>query len=1022
MAPRAAVTYRWQGPALLRASTSPGVADLPRMLDLDDAAETRMWLDRIWQQEAFRDALRAATPVLSAAVEAVAGGQETRPRQVRRTALSTISYLLRWQNRSTPLGLFAGTAAVAVGDTARIQWRERHHVLLRADAEWVADIIGRLHSSPELLRRLPLVANNTARERGNRLVAVGAPADAYAQLMAPIEISVHNARPVAAAVAAAREPITYDDLRSHLHTLFPQATVGQIDRLLRDLVGQQILLSSLWAPMTTMDAFGHLCAELERHDADTIPDLHDLVTALFDVRDEIAAHQPASATAVLDRLFPKMCVISPATPTPLIIDTGLDCEAQIPAAVLDEVQAAVTALYRTTSQPYGYQHWRDYHRRFRARYGVGAHVPVMELISDSGLGLPAGYLGSERGRPPKLLTDRDQVLLALLQDALMDGGSELVLTDKVIDTLADAAATEPHFVPRVEAAFEIHAPSTTALTRGAFQVAITAVPRPGSSMAGRFAHLLAPDHHEVLADGYHTDPDALTAQLSFPPRKRRTENVTRTPRLLPHVIAVGEHPAADGKTIDLDDIAVTADARHFYLIRRSTGHRVDVRVLHALEAATQTPAPARFLAEVAGARYAAYKPFDFGAAAHLPYLPRVRYRRTILAPARWLLTADELPGRASEQDSWDGAFDTWRTRLRVPDAVSMIEHDQRLPVDLRHPVHRRLLRTQLDQNRRLELREAPAADAHGWIGRAHEVWIALHRTGPAPTAEDGPHGSLAYGAEPPRLHLSGAGNVLYARLHAHPARYDEILTQHLPTLLAALGDTASLWWFTRHRETARPDADQYLDLVFHLAPGTYAVAAECVHDWTGTLHRTGLAAGLTLADYRPQTGRFGHGDAMDAAHQVFAADSAAAVAQIRFTGQNDTVTPQALAAASALDLVQHLAPSEAEGTDWLIQRLPQVTGRLDPHLREQVLDLTAPGGRAALGVLPEDDAVTQAWKARAAALDAYRLRLAGADPLRAARSLLHQHHVRALVVDPTAEAVTLRLARTAALRQQKAVR
>ena len=124
----------------------------------------------------------------------------------------------------------------------------------------------------------------------------------------------------------------------------------------------------------------------------------------------------------------------------------------------------------------------------------------------------------------------------------------------MIDALADAAGTEPHFVPRIETAFEIHALSTTALTGGAFDVAITAVPRPGSSMAGRFAHLLTPDEQEALADGYCTDPDALTAQLSFAPRRRRTENVIRTPRLLPHVIAVGEHPAADGQAIDLAEL------------------------------------------------------------------------------------------------------------------------------------------------------------------------------------------------------------------------------------------------------------------------------------------------------------------------------------------------------------------------------------------------------------------------------------------------------------------------------------
>ncbi|MEU6848457.1 lantibiotic dehydratase [Actinacidiphila alni] len=575
--------------------------------------------------------------------------------------------------------------------------------------------------------------------------------------------------------------------------------------------------------------------------------------------------------------------------------------------------------------------------------------------------------------------------------------------------------------PASKTSFEIHTPSTAALAHGAFDIEITAVPRPGSSMAGRFAHLLSPDRQEALAASFRTDPDAFTAQLSFPPRKRRVENVIRTLRLLPHVITVGECPAADGETIGLDDIAVTADARHFHLIQRSTGRRLDVRVLHALEAATQTPALARFLADVASARYAAYKPFDFGAAAHLPYLPRVRYRRTILAPARWLLTAEELPGRAAEQGTWDREFTAWRTRLRVPDTVSMIEYDQRLPLDLTHPVQRRLLRAQLDQNRRLELREARASDAHGWIGRAHEIWVSLRNASQIPRTEESDV-SPAVGTAPARLHLPGAGSVLYARLHAHPSRYDEILTRQLPLLLAVFGDVQPMWWFTRHRELSRPDADQYLDVVLHLASGTYATAVEAVHNWADALHRSGLAAGLTLADYRPQTGRFGHGDAMDAAHRVFAADSAAAIAQIHFTGQTDSVTPQAVAAASVLDLAQHLASSEAQGTAWLIERLPQTTGRLDRHLRDQVLDLTSPGGRDAIGALPGGDAIVRAWQARAAALDAYRLHLAGTDPLRAARSLLHQHHVRALGADPTAEALTLRLARTAALRQQKAAR
>ncbi len=842
----------------------------------------------------------AGHPVLSDAIEAVVRGRQTEPRHVRRTALSTVSYLLRWQHRPTPLGLFAGTAPVSVGPRASARWRDKHRAMIRPDAEWVTDMVLRLQRTPALLKRLPLVANNAARARGDRLVVPGPSSDGHAVLLAPVEISVRNARPVAAAMDGARTPILYGDLHSHLRDRFPRATPEKIDALLTSLVEQQFLITSLWAPMTTVDGFQHLCRELDRHQADNVPEVRDLVHALYALRDDVSAHQPTLSDTSVSAVAARMRALTAVTPTPLLIDTALDCETQLPQSVIAEVQAAVSALYRTTPQPYGYQHWRDYHRRFRARYGVGALVPVMDLVADSGLGLPAGYVGSERGAAPKVRTDRDELLLALMQQVLLDGRDELRLTDDMVDDLEKAAGEDERlFVPRVEAAFEVHSPSTRALSSGTFDVLLTAIPRPGSSMAGRFAHVLPPEHQDALAATYQGAPDALTAQLVFPPRRHRNENVTRTPRLLPHVIELSGHQETDETTIPLADIAVTADPRSFHLVQISTGRRIDVRVLHALEGGTQTPPLARFLAEVANGRYAAYKPFDFGAGSRLPFFPRVRYRRTILTQARWLLMADDLPGRKASTKEWEDAFTAWRDRLRVPMQVAIIEYDQRLPLDLSHPVHRRTLRAHLDNARRLELREVPDADAHGWIGRAHEIWLSLGRLQPAAEV---PRPRPAAPPAPGR-HLPGAGDVLVAQLHAHPRRYDEILSHHLPSLLAAFGDTPPLWWFTRHREMARPDADQHLDLTLHLPPDAYGAAAQHVRTWADSLHGTGLAAGLVLAPYQPQTGRFGSEAAMDAAHQVFAADSAAALAQIQLTEHTDAVAPQALAAASALHLV-----------------------------------------------------------------------------------------------------------------------
>ncbi|WP_257135825.1 lantibiotic dehydratase family protein, partial [Streptomyces sp. b94] len=123
-------------------------------------------------------------------------------------------------------------------------------------------------------------------------MAPGPPSDGHAVLLAPVEISVRNARPVAAVMDAARSPIPYGALYGHLRDSFPQATPEQIDALLTSLVEQQFLITSLWAPMTTVDPLQHLCHELEQHDADSIPDVRDLVHELYALRDEVSAHQP----------------------------------------------------------------------------------------------------------------------------------------------------------------------------------------------------------------------------------------------------------------------------------------------------------------------------------------------------------------------------------------------------------------------------------------------------------------------------------------------------------------------------------------------------------------------------------------------------------------------------------------------------------------------------------------------------------------------------------------------------------
>ncbi len=113
--------YQHTGLVLVRATTDPGDLDPPTHLNLSDPAaieqEGRAWLAKVWARPEVREALQLAS---TASVRASTSSSMTAPgphsvKELRRAIISVASYLLRWQRRATPFGMFAGVTAAAVG-------------------------------------------------------------------------------------------------------------------------------------------------------------------------------------------------------------------------------------------------------------------------------------------------------------------------------------------------------------------------------------------------------------------------------------------------------------------------------------------------------------------------------------------------------------------------------------------------------------------------------------------------------------------------------------------------------------------------------------------------------------------------------------------------------------------------------------------------------------------------------------------------------------------------------------------
>ncbi len=970
--------YRPAAVALVRAVARPDlpVHELPNLAvgSGRSSGEQERWLREVWADRRLAEAVELASPALALSIADLLAAERPAAERVRRAALSTARYILRAQGRPTPFGLFAGVQAAAVGGAARADWGTGDCRNTRVPAARIAEEIDHLERCPEVLARLKVVANNTVQVRGDRLV-VPHRLLLRAHGRVPAESTLRRTGPVAFALAAAHSPVRFQDLVDKTAAEFPAASAGQVTGLLSELLAQGALVSSLRAPATEPDPHTHLLRALEGAGVCQTPE--------------------GAGVAV---------------------DLRLEAHIALPGGVAEDAARAAALLARLSPLPKGAAAWRAYHQRFYERYGRGALVPLLDMVADSGIGWPDGYPGArpaERAR----FGARDEALAVLAQRAALAGEREVLLDEQALDALG-TSEDETRFPPHLEVLARLHARSTRALDRGEYLLEVTSVSRAAGVSVGRFLHLLEPVHRaaftELLAALPTTDGNTVNAQLSFPPLDPATGHVARSPAVGKLVISLGEHRAHDADVLGPEDLAVGCDGRRMYLAAPERGVRIEAAALHALNLRTHTPPLARLITELSRAHTAQTTRFSWGAQAVLPFLPRLRCGRIVLSPAIWRVTAAELPPANSSHRQWDQAFTGWAERHRVARFATLSADGQGLPLDLRFPSHRVLLREHLRTAPHAVLVEAPEPADLGWTGgRAHEIVFPVTATRPPALWPALPRPTSARRLRRGHGDAPGTSRVLLAALYGDLGRQDTVLVRHLPELLARLGQPQ--WWFVRFR-----DPRHQLRLRIALPdPTAFGPTAAAVSAWAGELHVAGLLSEVTYPTSYREKGRWGDGVAWDAAEEVFRADSAAVLAHL-----SAPVRPgrRALLAAHAVAIAAGFTGSTTDGLRWLTANVPAKapTSVPRPVFTEAVRLADPAGDFAALRAEPGGSTVADAWTARSRALDAYRAHFPGPHaqgvrPDDVLGSLLHCSYVRAHRIDFDDEAVVLYLARAAAL-------
>ncbi|MGH3830823.1 MAG: lantibiotic dehydratase [Pseudonocardiaceae bacterium] len=1022
--------FRATGGALVRAAHHCGL-QLPPWPDLTSAGPDRVtvwvgWLRRVWAIPQVADALGHASPQLDQQIRALCATDAPGVRQTRRAVVSVARYLRRMTGRPTPSGLLAGVAPATFGDQPHMRWGAGHRAVARADAAWVADIIRQVEGCPEALERLAVIVNSTVMVRGDRLIVPHQP-HADERGTSAVEVSLRHTDAVRVAVEAARKPVRLGEVVEQLVATLHSATSVKATAMLTELVARRALITSLHAPSTEPDALGWLLEHLETAGASEVAPIADLFAELKEIHALLEQHNQAPADqsrAMRAEVAARMARLGRTPRHPVAVDLRLDASIVLPAEVAREAERAALILARVSAHPHGTPAWRDYHRRFYERFGSGSLVPLLEVVADSGIGWPDGYPGTASPEQRGEHSRRDETLLSLAQAAALDGRVEVVLSEPLITDLEPDDARRVRLPAHLELCVRVHASHLSALQRGDFQLTVVSVSRAAGVVTGRFLSILEPDGRRELAAGLTglpgSDPDTVCAQVSFPPLDPATAHVARAVRTLPALISLAEHRdiTADSGVLTPIDLAVGCDSHRLYLAAPARGERLDAWGMHALNLRTHTPPLARFVTELCHALCAQVTAFDWGAAALLPFLPRLRSGRTMLAPARWRIDAAELPARSAGWERWDAALAGLRTRRRIPRLVHLVEDDRLLPLDLEETGHRVLLRDHLYTQRNAVLEEAPDEMAVGWCGGwAHEVVVPLAASQP-PTWPRLPRPTQERIVGRDHGHVPGTSRLLFAKLYGDVHRQDLILAEHLPALLARWGEEQPVWWFLRFRE----GRDHYLRLRITLldsGPEAFGEAARRVGAWADDLRGRGLLREVAYATSYPETGRWGSGEVLAAAEAVFTADSRTVLAQL---AQPARPHPRVLVAANFAAIAIAFTGSITVAMEWLISHVPATAPVAVPRpVFAGAVRLADPcDDFHALRLVPGGMPVVNSWAERSTALAAYRARLlglhaAGIDADDVLGSLLHVHFLRACGIDPQEKAMCFYLARAAAL-------
>ena len=901
-----------------------------------------------------------------------------------KTERALVRYFARMATRCTPFGLFSSVSTGAMARSTALDVAPLDAVVRRTrlDNQYLFELVTKLAEDRDIQRGLTFYPNSALYPIGNQLRYIelrrkdsrdqhsdaensrdksgtdengtdehgtdehGTGENGKNNALRTRLVSVEANDYLLDTLSRARDGALLDELASSLVADDPELNLAEAEAYIAELVDSQILVPRLGVWMTGEDPLRAVIAELR-----AAAPSHPALPLLVDIENQLAAIDADGLGRDIKR-YREVTKRLETLPADLDIARlfQVDLVRQSPDAsfgqdVFADVRRGIEVLCAMT--PGGWDAALvAFRNEFMQRYGDREIPLIQALDEETGIGfdvpgvnhdvaplLETLHIGGSAGDGVVSWGERDAFLLKRLQE----GGHELQLTDRDLETLASSDPTV--LCDAFSVLATVAAGSREAIASGQYRVLVEGGGGPsGARTLGRFCHVHE-DVQAVVAE--HLDreqtlrPDAVFAEIVHLP-DARIANIAWRPQLREYEIPyLGISGAPAENQISVNDLLISVSNNRIVLRSERLGKEIVPRMTNAHNYHMPTNLGVyRFFCALQSQDGCDFG-WTWGALSSAPFLPRVSYGRLVFSRARWLLShADLAPIREATRGSKraTSAQAIGELRERVFEAVKKVQEQHKLPrfivladgdnelaVDLDNILSVDSFAQLVKSRQAVRLIEVfPPPDEHCAAGPdggfVHELVVPLiHKRDPKPKPQRAARSRVPQG----RQRFEPASEWLYAKLYTGRATMDRVLREVVaPTRAESLASGAiDRWFFIRYF-----DPDDCVRVRFHGEPHRLlAETLPALQRHAAPLFEYGDIHRIVVDTYDRETERYGGALGMELSEQLFFIDSEAVLEMLeQWSGE------------AAAQLRWQLA---LRGMEWLLRDMGMDMAARHKHIR-----------------------------------------------------------------------------------------